>query len=215
MTAEGRQAKSQAQEPVVNIFNIFHTVARRPVAWLLSKLGKIADPSSRGHLYEIAARSPNSGSELFQSRQYRRLPDCGLEAGTRRCRHASNPSGRRMLLHAVAATQHYAEPQQGTAKESEASRLRNLRTGGGYVENNAVSADSVEIASRAEREGGNAIHKALSDGCSAQTSRTEGHAGNHFAIGRGEGAKIERERATRSVASKKAKIDVIQRRRHR
>src|SRR5215831_17560022 len=125
------------------------------------------------------------------------------------------PGGCWISLHPVAATQHYAEPQQGTAKESEASRLRNLGTGGGYVENNAVSADSVERATRAEREGGNAIHKALSDGCSAQTSRTEGHAGNHFAIGRREGAEIERERATRSVASKKAEIDMILRRRHR
>ena len=29
MTAKRRQAKSQAQEPVVYIFNIFHTMARR------------------------------------------------------------------------------------------------------------------------------------------------------------------------------------------
>ena len=125
---------------------------------------------------------------------------------------ASRPRRWRIALHALAATQHYAEPQKGSAKNGKAGRLR---SGCGYVENNAVSADSVERATRAEREGGNAIHKALSDGCSAQTSRTEGHAGNHFAIGRREGAEIERERATRSVASKEAKIDVIQRRRHR
>jgi len=30
----------------------------------------------------------------------------------------------RISLHAIAATQHYAEPQQGTAKESEAGGLR-------------------------------------------------------------------------------------------
>jgi len=32
-----------------------------------------------------------------------------------------------MLLHAIAATQHYAEPQQGTAKESEAGGLGDRR----------------------------------------------------------------------------------------
>src|SRR5215472_13446229 len=112
--------------------------------------------------------------------------------------------------------QHYAEPQQGAAEESEAARLRDGRTGGAYVERNEVSADSVEIATRAEREDGNAATKALGDGCSTQTSRTEGHAGNHFAIGRREGAEIERKAAgTRTGGrSEEAKIDLILSRRH-
>src|SRR5215472_12599903 len=113
--------------------------------------------------------------------------------------------------------QHYAEPQQGAAEESEAARLRDGRTGGAYVERNKVSADSVVIATRAEREDGNAATKALGDGCSAQTSRSEGHAGNHFAIGSREWAEVESKGAGTGTSgrSEERKIDLILRRRHR
>jgi len=45
--------------------------------------------------------------------------------------HRAPASGRRMLLHAIAAApQHLGEPQQAAAEESKAGRLRGVHNGG-------------------------------------------------------------------------------------
>ena len=75
----------------------------------------------------------------------RRYPKPGIESGARRRRGR----GAGITLHAIAATQHYAEPQQGAAKESKAGRLGNGRNGrdklrnGNVVKPSIVGEDSV------------------------------------------------------------------------
>ena len=121
------------------------------------------------------------------------------------------------LLHAVAPPPHHAEPQQGTAEESKAGRLRNGRTGGGYVERNACSADSIVISSRGFREDRIGTIKGHAGGGSTETSRGEVHSLNHLAIDSDEVAEIDSKAArTRTCGrSEVGKRDCIQRRRHR
>src|SRR3954453_19325421 len=123
----------------------------------------------------------------------------------------------RISLRAVTAAAHYAEPQQGTTKKNQTGRLRDGGgDGSGYIECNRVSADSVVIGSRAEREDGIGAIKALGNAFSAQTSRSEGYAGNHLAISSREFAKINSKRAgaRTSGRTEEAKGDLILRRRH-